>query len=182
MTYTPRPGDIGLTSISGWGGKGIRLGQWIIGDGFRTKQHAFGVSEYRQGLPRTPWIVEAMPGGARHVKNWHKPEDTVYLRCPDEFRDDVAQAYRDLVGTPYSWADYVAQGAHRFRIPVPHLERYIETSGHLICSQLVDRGADRGGWHLFNDHRWVGDVSPGDLTKLYYRQRVARIAKGDVSR
>lgn len=168
--YDPRPGDIGLTVIDGWGGRGIRFGQWLIGDGFKTKQHAFVVT----GTGPKGLIVEAMPGGAREVPNWHLEKDTIYLRCPDIHRGPVAEAAHALVGTPYSWADYVAMGGARFHIPEPHLKRYVETSGHLICSQLADRAAYRGGWHLFNDKRWVGDVSPGDLTKLYYRQAYAR--------
>ncbi|MFF0183512.1 hypothetical protein [Streptomyces sp. NPDC005244] len=165
MTYTPRPGDIGLTQMSGVGGKAIRLAQWLAGDGFRDYEHAFvWVGEY------TDMIVEAMPGGAKHVPNWHDPERTIYLRCPDEHRDAVAAAALALRGTPYSWADYAAIAAHRLRIPAPHLERYIEASGHLMCAQLADRAADRGGWHLFDDRRWVGDVTPGDLTRLAERQ------------
>lgn len=166
MTYQPRPGDIGLTQISGVGGKAIRLAQYLAGDGFKDYEHAFVVVKG----PLDPWIVEAMPGGAQHVINWHDPERTIYLRCPDEYRDAVAAAALALVGTPYSWADYAAIAAHRLHVPAPHLERYIEASGHLMCAQLADRAADRGGWHLFDDHRWVGDITPGDLTELADQQ------------
>lgn len=182
MTYKPRPGDIGLTQISGWGGRGIRLGQWLNGDGFADYQHAYGVTEYQPGRPDTPWIVEAMPGGAREVLNWHDPKRAVYLRCPDEYRAAMVEHLRGFVGVPYSWADYSALALHRFHIPTPHLKHYIETSGHMICSQLVDRAAELSGWHLFKDHRWHGDVSPGDLYRLYQMQRVARMAQGDTGR
>lgn len=167
MTYEPKPGDIGLTQISGWGGRAIRLGQWLNGDGYADYEHAFVVTEYRQGLPTTPWIVEAMPGGAQHVKNWHDPARTRYLVCPDEHREAVAAAARGFVGVPYSWLDYTSLALHRFHVPAPHLRAYIRDSGHMICSQLADAAADRGGWHLFDDGRWEADVTPGDLNRLW---------------
>jgi hypothetical protein len=123
-----------------------------------------------------------MPQGARRIKNWH--EDVVYLRCPEEYREHVADAAIQFAidKTPYSELDYVAQAAHRLHIPAPHLKNYIESSGHLICSQLADKAAERGGWHLFNDKRWPGYVPPCDLYKLYVAQRAYRIKQGDVSR
>jgi hypothetical protein len=166
-TYRPRPGDLGLTQISGAGGKAIRFAQWLNGEGWEDYQHAFGVTEYRQGLPNKPWIVEAMPGGAQHVKNWHDPARTRWLICPDEHRAAVASALRGFVHVPYSAADYVALAAHRLHIPAPHLERYIRDSGHMMCSQLVDAAAAEGGWHLFDDGRWPGYVTPLSLNKLW---------------
>lgn len=181
MTYRPQPGDIGLTVITGWG-RFIRLGQWLNGDGFADFEHAFVVTEYRQGLPGIPWIVEAMPGGAQHVKNWHPADRTVYLRCPEPYRAAVAEAARRFTGVPYSVADYFALAAHRLHIPAPHLKRYVRSSGHMICSQLADTAAAEGGWHLFEDGRWPGDVTPGDLYRLYQAQRAHRIRLGDTSR
>lgn len=164
--YVPKPGDIGLTQISGAGGKLIRLGQWLLGEGWEDYQHAFVVTEYTSGSP-TPWIVEAMPGGAQHVRNWHDPARTRWLVCPEEHREAVAAAARGFVKVPYSVADYFALAAHRFHIPAPHLERYIRDSGHMICSQLVDRAAAEGGWHLFDDGRWDGYVTPLSLNRLW---------------
>lgn len=169
--YQPKAGDIGITQISGAGGRLIRLGQWLNGDGFADYEHAFVVTEYRQGLPNTPWIVEAMPGGAQHVKNWHPADHTVYLRCPDQYREAVASAARGYVGVPYSVADYFALAAHRLHIPAPHLRRFIQDSHHMICSQLADQAAADGGWHLYNDDRWPGDITPGDLERLWEKQR-----------
>ncbi len=178
MTYGPRTGDIGITTISGWGGRAIRIGQWLNGDGFKKYAHAYVVvSVSKDG---TVWIVEAMPGGARHVKNWHT--DAVYIRCPDEYRNAVASAAMEFTGVPYSVADYFALAAHRFHIPAPHLRKFIVTSRHQICSQLADQAAADGGWHLFKDDRWPGDVTPGDLTRVYDAQRADRIKHGDTSR
>jgi hypothetical protein len=175
MTYKPRPGDIGITRISGAGGAAIRLAQWANGTGWTKYQHAFQFLGKIEGATGDDWIIEAMPGGARLIRNWHTAADTVYLRCPDQYRTAVVAAALALKGTPYSAADYAAIAAHRLHVPSSHLRRFIESSGHLICSQLVDRAADRGGWHLFDDGRWDGYVTPNDLVRLYIAQRASRI-------
>jgi len=168
MTYSPRPGDIGLTTISGWGGKGIQVAQRLMGCPFKAKQHAFGVvSVDADGAVQ---IVEAMPNGARYIANWHDPARTVYLRCPDQYRGAVSAAYLGLVGTPYSWLDYQMIALHHLHIPAPHLKAYIMSTKHMICSQLADEGALRGGWHLFDDGRWPGYVPPCDLWRLYRQE------------
>lgn len=180
MTYQPKIGDIGITTISDWGGLAIRTAQWLNGCGFAKYTHAYVVSEI--SADGVVWIVEAMPRGAHKVPNWHP--DSVFLRCPDEYREHVADAAIQFAidKTPYSELDYVAQAAHRLHIPAPHLKNYIESSGHLICSQLADKAAERGGWHLFKDGRWPGYVPPCDLYGLYLEQRAVRMMSGDPSR
>lgn len=164
MTYAPNPGDIGLVEIGGPIGRAIRAAQWANGDGFKKYEHAF---DYVGG----DWIVEAEPGGAlRSRLSRYAAEKVLWLRCPRLYGDDVAAAAEALVGVPYSYADYVALAAHRFHIPYPHLKTYIKESGHMICSQLVDRAALRGGWHIFADGRWEGDVTPADLAREALRQ------------
>lgn len=164
--YKPKPGDIGLTVISGWGGKGIQAAQKLMGCPWNAMQHAYGVESVDPATGEV-WIVEAMPDGARHIRNWHPIDRTVYLRCPEEFRAGVAQGFLDLVGTPYSWLDYNAIALHHLGIPAPHLKSYIMSTKNMICSQLTDEAAQRGGWHLFDDHRWPGYVPPCDLWRLY---------------
>lgn len=173
VDYLPQPGDIGLTDIPGWGGRLIRLGQWLLGDGYRDYEHAFVVADPATDI-RRELIVEAMPGGAQYVTDWHDPARTVYLRCPDQYRDAVAAAARGFTGVPYSFADYVSLAAHRLHIPTPHLRAYIRDSGHMLCSQLADAAANEGGWHLFTDGRWPGDVTPGDLSALALAQQNGR--------
>lgn len=167
-TYSPRPGDIGITTISGWGGAGIKAAQFAMGCKLKTKQHAFTVTDFPD--PDTCMIIEAMPGGARYVENWHPADQTVYLRCPDEFRDAVAASALTLKGVPYSWLDYEALALHHMRIPAPWLKTYISNTGHMICSQMADFAALDGGWHLFDDGRWPGYVPPCDLNRLYDKQ------------
>lgn len=165
--YQPRPGDIGLTQISGWGGKAIRLGQWFNGEGFADYQHAFVFIGRLDGLVGDDWIVEAMPEGARMVQNWHDARRARWLICPDEYREAVAASARGFMGVPYSVADYFALAAHRLHIPAPHLKKFITQQHSMICSQLVDAAAMEGNWHLFSDDRWPGYVTPLSLNKLW---------------
>jgi hypothetical protein len=170
--YVPLPGDIGMTSIPGWAGRGIRAGQFLIGDGFSRREHAFTYVGNQK-------IVEAEPGGALLSSlSRYDPATVMWLRCPQQYRKAVADAARSYGPDPatgrrgvgYSWLDYDALGAHRFHVPAPGLEEYIKSTGHMICSQLCDRAAMDGGWHLFDDGRWEGYVTPGDLGQLYDRQ------------
>jgi hypothetical protein len=156
----PRPGDIGCTQITGDVGFLIKLGQWLNGDGWSNSEHCFVFVGDGQ-------IVEAEPGGARLAPLTEYDARTVaWVRCPEMHRQAVAEAAKSLIGTPYSAADYFALALHRFHIPAPGLRRYIEASGHLICSALVDRAAAIGGWRLFDDGRWNGYVDPAEVAKL----------------
>lgn len=189
MTYVPKMGDIGLVTMRGWVGTAIRIGQWLNGDGFANYQHAFvhvGSMPAGDETETVPFVVEAMPGGAlltpvsyydRQVRVHGEP--VLWLRCPDEYRNAVAAAAKGFVGVGYSAADYFALALHRFRIPTPRLKRYIESSGRMICSQLADRAAELGGWHIFDDGRWHGDVTPGDLYRVAIRQAVERAERGE---
>jgi hypothetical protein len=112
-------------------------------------------------------IVEAEPGGARRDRlSKYASFDVVWLTCPARRGPAVAVAARELIGTPYSFLDYAALATHRLHIPAPGLRHYIGDSGHLICSQLADEAARRGGWHLYTDNRWPGYVTPGALFEL----------------
>jgi hypothetical protein len=171
----PTPGDIGLVAIGGRVGLGIRVGQWLCGDGWHHYEHAFVyVGDDR--------IVEAEPGGARESSlQRYDLGEIAWLRCPPIYGDRVAAAARAMAppqrvpGVPYSFVDYLAIAAHRVHIPTPRLRAYIDDSGHMICSQLCDRAAEAGGWHLFDDGRWHGYVRPGDLYRLHREQRAQAV-------
>lgn len=165
MEQPPNPGDIGVVRITGDVGRLIRIGQWLNGDGYADYEHCFVYIGNGQ-------IVEAEPGGARIAElTEYADRDIAWLRCPPEHGPAVAAAAHGLVGTKYSFADYLAIAAHRLHLPIPGLRRYVASSGRLICSALADRAAQLGGWTLFNDGRWNGFVDPADIWNLISAQR-----------
>lgn len=159
MTASVLPGTIGLVPMGGAGGKLIRFGQFLNGDGSGDFEHALvwlGNGE----------VIEAEPGGARVVPLRYRGVwwcDGIAALLP--FKADVAGAADGLKGVPYSWLDYGALFTRRLRVPVPGLKAYIAASGHLICSQLCDELYLRLGAHVFDDGRWPGYVTPGSLYK-----------------
>ena len=162
----PQLGDIGLVRIPGAGGLLIRVGQFLLGEGFADYEHAFvfvGAGE----------LVEAEPGGARvRQLSEYDAAAVVWLRCPAQYGAGVAAAARRMAGVPYSWLDYAALALHRFRIPAPGLKTYIGDSGHEMCSALADRAAMLGGWHLFGGV-WEGYVTPAMLRRIAEQQKEA---------
>jgi uncharacterized protein YycO len=160
-TQYPSPGDFGLTRIAGTTGKLVSLGQRVVGSGsFYT--HAFvylGNGE----------IIEAEPGGARkallsHALQGRKTAAYSDFDLSDEQRKSIVSTAESLLGTPYSFLDYLAIGEARL-LHSKSLERYVSDTGHMICSQLVDECYRRAGIELFPG-RIAGDVAPGDLAKL----------------
>jgi uncharacterized protein YycO len=155
----PQPGDFGLTRIPGAPGVLIRMGQYLAGGGFENYEHAFIVIYDDQ-------IVEAEPGGARISSLSEYPADTMefsHWELTDKQREDVVAHAKSMVGTPYSAFDYFAIAAHRLHLPMPGLKRYMGTSTHAICSQLVDLCYQAAGLQIFDDHRWPGYVMPASL-------------------
>lgn len=162
-----QPGDTVLVQIEGAVGKAIEFGQWLNGDGFTVFEHA--AMYLGDGT-----VVEAEPGGARRValseydggvQYW----STGHISLSTNQRAAVCAA---AVGyaekrVPYSFLDYDALAMHRLHIPVPGLKSYIASTGHMICSQLVDQCYVDAGVHLFTDGRWPGYVAPGDLYNLW---------------
>ncbi|RCH69117.1 hypothetical protein DT019_08525 [Streptomyces sp. SDr-06] len=140
------------------GGRLISLGQRLIGCPSRFS-HAFLVLDNGQ-------IIQGEPGGAKIYSESDWP-GAVYSKLPltDSQRAAIVAAGRALVGTPYSWLDYVAIGAQRLGLPFKGLRRYVSDSGHMICSQLVADAYASAGVELFPD-RAPGNVTPGDLARL----------------
>lgn len=161
-----KPGDIGLVKISGVVGFLIRLGQWLCGDGFANFEHAFVYIGDGK-------IVEAEPGGAR-IANLSEYAGKVVRVIPApsaEVGAGVAAVAVAYVGVGYSALDYdyiaIRRRLKLLGFLLPDLKRLIQTSKHMICSQLADAAAENAGWHLFTDGRWTGDVTPGDLDLLW---------------
>ncbi len=189
MPYTPTMGDIIMVPMAGSVGRLIQWGQWLndslINNPFDEQwHHAMIVVGTRVRGSDRPGdgqkVVEAMPGGALLTPlSYYRATDQLVLRCPDEHRAAVADAAIRYIGVPYSAADYFALAARRLRIPAPGLRRYIESSGSMICSQLADRAAMDGGWHIFDDGRWPGYVTPLDLAREAVRQTIDRARRGE---
>ncbi len=164
-------GQIGLTQITGASGLFIRIGQWLVGDGFENYEHA-AVCVYAEGdlthvVEAEPLVhvVEAEPGGAR-ISSYSADAFlwSGFPLTPEQSRAISAAAVR-YKNVPYSFLDYFAIALHKWHIPVPGLKRYISSTKHLICSQLVDKCYQDAGIQLFGDGRWPGYVTPGDLYK-----------------
>lgn len=155
-----------MVAIPGRVGALIRVGQWLDGDGFADYEHAFVVAD--DGAR----VIEGRPSGAGYGALAAYPLAAFYS-CPEDHREAVAWAAASLVGRRYSWADYFALAAVRFRLDVVArpLRAYVQGSGRLICSQLVDYAYQLAGVQLFDDGRLPGDVTPGDLWGLIRAQR-----------
>lgn len=179
-----RPGDIGFGPIGGRVGLGVRIAL-AIADGGGPYQHVYMVTEgcvksyespgFSLDEYSGPWAVEAMPRGAVKVdisSRWTK--DFCYIR-PDYLDEtqalQAASIAEGLIGTPYSYLDYLALAAHHMHLPVSHLDKFITTSKHMICSQLVDYCLTQANWHTFNDHRLSQDVTPSAFYNELTRRR-----------
>lgn len=160
---TPGLGWIGLVRIPGAGGRLIRVGQFLLGDGYADFEHAFTYVGDGQ-------VVEAEPSGARLAPlSEYDGAGVVWLRCPPQYGAAVAAAARALRGTPYGFADYLALAARRFHLPVPGLRAYIRRSRSLVCSQLCVKAARDGGWDVLG-REWDGYATPGALRGLAAKQ------------
>lgn len=91
-------------------------------------------------------------------------------------RAQVAQEATALTGRPYSALDYLALALLHLRLPSRWVRDRVASSGHLICSQLVDLVMRRCSIRLFADKQLPGDVMPADLADLadtYLAEEVA---------
>ena len=159
---TRQPGDFAAVNTAGDIGTLIKIGEGLNGEGFGEYAHALVYVGAGQ-------VVEAEPGGARKRVRGVEPGDlwsTGLIRLTSVQRSEICLAADGYVGIGYSFADYLALVAHHLRIPAPGLKSFIASSGHLICSQLVDQCYQDAGVHLFDDGRWPGYVTPKSLANL----------------
>lgn len=153
--------ELGESLIDGrktpWGHAGICCG--IIG-----QDDYIPPLEYAALPAGTVMIIEAEPHGAVEVP-WHWGHaDHLWSTGTGLSNPTMAVSALLLKGTPYSFLDYAAIEAHQLHLNVPGLEEYIKSTGHLICSQLVDVAAQEASRpvKLFDDGRWNGRVKPSD--------------------
>lgn len=160
VSYTPRPGDIGLTQIRGVTGRAIRLAQWLNGDGYADYEHAF----VYLGNGR---VVEAQPGGAILAPlSKYDVTRVAWIPASEDHGFKIVSQALALLGTPYSFADYLALFALRLHLPSRRLRAYVASSRHMICSQLADEAWRRAGVELFTDGRPPQSVTPARLALL----------------
>jgi hypothetical protein len=159
--HKPKPGTIGLAKIGGALGAAIRFGQGMSGD-LSMWTHAFVVVDDER-------VIEAQPGGARWASLDHylQPGQAVFLVGWYELNDSQIAGLQHeanrLIGTPYSFLDYLSLAALGVGIKLPLTRKRIASSGHLICSQLADYLLAYVNVPLFDDGRLPMDVTPGDL-------------------
>jgi hypothetical protein len=167
VTYGPQPGDIFITTIHGQVGAGIGLAEDVLQLVEHVKKHMDTKWRHAGVYVGDGMVVEAEPGGARLAAlSQYDTDPMLWVPCPEQYRTGVAAAARTLEGVPYSYLDYDAVTMHALHIPAPGLKGYIADSGHMMCSQLADHAALMGGWHLFDDGRWEGYVTPIDLAVI----------------
>lgn len=185
----PETGDVGLTWITGWTGLWVSLGQWIAGDGgtwpwSRIRQarkliRLAGGKQVRipRGFPTHAFVVlpdnrvfESQPGGAViSYMTRYATRPLLFAKMPltAEQRALVVPLAMKYLGTPYSFLDYVYLGLWRLGVRPTWLRDAVKSSGHMICSQAVDKIMEEVGLNLFTDARLNQDVTPGDLFALF---------------
>lgn len=166
-----RPGDYFLTQIGGPVGLAIRVAQGLCGDWSRYT-HAGVILD--DGT-----IIAAQPGGARIeplssiASKKHLALGQMPLTMAE--RAEVVAVARSFEGVPYSFLNYLSLTLVTLGIRPKWLLRYVAGTGHVICSQLVDKVyplATYGRVNLFDDGRFAGDVTPGDLAHVGLIQHV----------
>lgn len=85
----------------------------------------------------------------------------------------IAAAGKSLLGTPYSYYGVAALGLSKIthqHIPV-FMQHRLADRGDLFCSQLVDVAYQKAGVQLYDDGRYNGSITPGDLMALIAHDR-----------
>ncbi len=164
LPLRPQPADFILVHIPGDAGRLIQVLQALNGT-FTDYEHV--ALNIGQGA-----VIEMANGGiqlARLDKYDNVPHRWSTGLIPgltDQERFDIVEAGQRYLAQHigYSWEDYGALAARRLHIPAPGLRRYIESTGHMICSQLIAATYRDGGHPLYP--YWTGYTTPGDLNQL----------------
>lgn len=169
IVETPDIGDVGLVQVEGFVGKLIGLGEWLNGTKRKNCRFQHSFLYLSDGM-----ILEAQPGGAvlTPYEERYGAETIVWIR-PVELDDQqktqlILEAHK-LVKTPYSFLDYTALLTHRLHLPLPGLKNYVNSTDHMICSQIIAEVYRRIGVPLFSG-RWPGYVTPADYFEKYSGQ------------
>lgn len=178
-----REGDLAFGPIHGFVGAGVGLAQlalatvepgliWRQGVKQWFRKRHCGVITKAGAVPS---MVQAMPGGAEEIElrpETHWTDEWVFLR-PDYARADslagvsaqanlVASEALSYIGTPYDFLTYGAIPPYRAGLRAKALEEIISGTDTMMCSRLVDASLAAAGYHLFDDGRLPGDVTPSE--------------------
>jgi hypothetical protein len=189
--YNPedfKPGAFGLSVISGPVGKAVKWGQAVFAGDDGPYTHAWIILDKGQVIEAEPggarivsvneylkhdaiYICDApvqelvkrqarrMDGG---VLGDLSDAGAFWKYAEGLFRRNIVETARSFEGAPYGWLQYpyigLAAAGHRWG----WLRKAIGNK-RVICSQLVDRVMQANEVQLFDDGRWEGEVTPGDL-------------------
>jgi uncharacterized protein YycO len=161
--YTPKPGDIFMTQITGPLGIAIRMAQGVVAGDWSRYTHA-GI------CLGDGFVIEAMPDGARiaplyTIRN-RRPLAYSAFDLDDATRTRIVVAAEAYVGVGYSFATYLTLGLLGLGLRPRWLRKRVHGTGRMVCSQLCDRAYRDAGVQLFDDGRDSGDVTPGDLAHI----------------
>jgi hypothetical protein len=115
-------------------------------------------------------VLEARPKGAVFT-DWSQYASrvgkdvigTARLPLTEAQRTNVPEVAAHLEGTPYGFLDLLSVGLLQYHIRLWPLRAIVAREDRAICSQLVDEFLQRLGFSIYDDGRWPGDVTPGDL-------------------
>lgn len=178
---TVQPGDFFCVQLEAGPGRWIAAGEIVSGAnpeaaeyqhaGIVTSVHIPATPTSRFGDPFPPkvMIIEAERGGARETEYHYNDKHILWstdILTPVS-RPPIVAAAEAMRGAGYSYLDYLSLTLHHWHLNLPGLRAYIDSTKHVICSQLIDKAWDLGNSHLFVDPpRWSGDVQPADLAQL----------------
>jgi hypothetical protein len=159
MLYLPKPGDIGLTGSKSLTGRIVKAAQALIDD------HSFVTHTFI--VLYDGWIIEAQPGGASFDR-LEKYPDAVFSRfdLTEDQRSDIVVEAIKMHGTPYSFLDYLAIGLAHWKVCPQAIRNRVQSSGHMICSQLCVEAYRRAGVELFPENHLPMDVTPVKLANM----------------
>ncbi len=163
MPWAVQPGEFCVISTGSRAGPWITFAEQIVNHGKRPLwDHVVIASRWENDIL---YIVEAQPHGAVEVP-WH------YGAHPYKWSTGIVdtpfaagEASRKYIGVGYSFLDYEAIALHYMHIPIPHVEHYINDTGHMICSQLVNQAETDAGKNFWPGE-WVGYAMPSDFGRL----------------
>jgi hypothetical protein len=130
---------------------------------------------------RYGWVVSAHPEGARIIELGRPPSQlpgalwsSGAITLTDEQRNGIVAAAMKYQKVGYSWLDQLALALHRGRFKDPALRRHIASPGGMTPAKLIDQCYADAGVSLFDDKRWQGCVTPGDLAMWIKERRVIK--------